>query len=299
MISSFVPSSYSKLFLKTNQEYGSVDVEQFSEVEKKNDDFVSDRDDPSADTGITVIQRIKILALAAFAISAMLLIVLFLKEQRLTVYPIRSKLFANNRVKIVLFGDSLVDVAYRRFSLAEKLQNQFPYFLFDIYNAGVGGNKIKNIRNRMYRDVISLNPDIILLYWDSDVSDQDNDFLAEKSTQDEYIEDLKNVVLVLKNTTSNFAIGGPGLLGEGPLFTYNFYNGKNKLLDLYRDINRNVTQENGLLYMDIRRALQEVIPSAWILSRWFCTLDGEHPNERGTQIIAQQFGMAINLFLNG
>jgi hypothetical protein len=247
--------------------------------------------------GERIVSLIKLSSLFAFSVVVILLVGLYSGERRNIIYPIRPKSVINNRVKVVLFGDSLIDVPFSRNALDEKIRRQFPFYLLDIENEGIGGNKIHNLRERMYGDVVSKKPDIILLYWDSDISDQDADYLEEKSTELQYKEDLSEVVRVLKNT-SKLAVAGPGLLGEGPLFSLNYFYRKNGLLDQYREITMNSSQENGILYEDIRKALKDSIPSAWIFSMGFCTMDGEHPNERGSQIIAEQFGLAINLFLS-
>ena len=73
--------------------------------------------------------------------------------------------------KIILFGDSLMNVGYSYYNLGEKLQHQFPYVSLTIVNSGVNGDKIADMKARMYTDVVDQHPDAVLIYWDSDVSD--------------------------------------------------------------------------------------------------------------------------------
>ena len=73
--------------------------------------------------------------------------------------------------KIVLFGDSLINVGCTYYNLAEKLQHQFSQYSLTIINAGVNGNKIADMKARMYSDVVDLHPDAVIIYWDSDDSD--------------------------------------------------------------------------------------------------------------------------------
>ena len=293
-----VPFSKGCFTLKSNLDYDTIETER-PEYDVENKVPPQSSSELRVIGGERIVSLIKLSSLFAFSVVVILLVGLYSGERRIIVYPIRPKsVINNNRIKIVLFGDSLIDVPFTRNSLDEKIRKQFPFYLLDIENQGIGGNKINSIRERMYRDVVSKKPDIILLYWDSDVSDQDADYLEEKSTELKYKDDLSEVVRVLKNTTSKLAVAGPGLLGEGPLFSLDYFYRKNGLLNHYREINKNVSQENGVLYVDIRKALKDSIPSAWIFSMGFCTVDGEHPNERGSQIIAEQFGLAINLFLS-
>ena len=74
-------------------------------------------------------------------------------------------------IKVVLFGDSLINVGCTYYNLAEKLQYQFPQYSLTIINAGVNGNKIADMKARMYSDVVDQHPDAVIIYWDSDVSD--------------------------------------------------------------------------------------------------------------------------------
>lgn len=73
--------------------------------------------------------------------------------------------------KVILFGDSLMNVGYSYYNLGEKLQHQFPQVSLTIVNAGVNGDKIADMKARMYTDVVDQQPDAVLIYWDSDVSD--------------------------------------------------------------------------------------------------------------------------------
>lgn len=282
--------------IKASQDYASIEFEK-QECDVENKVPLQTIGELRAIGGERIVGLIKLLSLLAFSVTVMILVGIYSGQRRNIVYPIRPKAEINSRVKIVLFGDSLIDVPFSRNSLDEKIRNQFPYYLLDIVDEGIGGNKIHNLRERMYRDVVLKKPDIVLLYWDSDVSDQEYEFLEEKSTEMQYREDVSEVVRVLKNT-SKLAVAGPGILGEGPLFPQDFFYRKNKLLNHYREINKNVSLENGVIYLDIRKAFLDFIPSAWIFSMGYCTLDGEHPNERGSQILAEQFGLAINLFLS-
>lgn len=291
-----VPISKGCFTLKSNQDYDSIESER-PEYDVENKVITQSSGEIRVIGGERIVSLIKLSSLFAFSVVVILLVGLYSGERRNIVYPIHPKSVINNRVKVVLFGDSLIDVPFSRNALDEKIRRQFPFYLLDIENEGIGGNKIHNLKERMYSDVVSKKPDIILLYWDSDVSDQDADYLEEKSTELQYKEDLSEVVRILKNT-SKLAVAGPGLLGEGPLFSLDYFYRKNRLLNHYREINKNISQENGILYVDIRKALKDSIPSTWIFSMGFCTMDGEHPNERGSQIIAEQFGLAINLFLS-
>jgi hypothetical protein len=47
----------------------------------------------------------------------------------------------------------------------------------------------------------------------------------------------------------------------------------------------------------MRDAFLEAIPWWWKVARGWVTVDGEHPNDRGTEIEAKLFGNMINYWL--
>ena len=203
--------------------------------------------------------------------------------------------------KIVLFGDSFINVGCLYFNLAEKLQHQFPHYPLQIINAGVNNNRIADLKARMYRDVVNVHPDGVIIYWDSDVSDQLVDVLQESTTQQQYKSNCVSVFTTCQNASQFIAVAGPSILSEGPIFPrdqYDSYQYKYDVLNQYREINRNISETFHIEYIDLRGALQAALPSSWLLARWFVTSDGEHENERGARILAREFGKVLNAWLN-
>lgn len=50
-------------------------------------------------------------------------------------------------------------------------------------------------------------------------------------------------------------------------------------------------------YIDMRQAFVDSIPSYWIYYKGYVTEDGEHENERGTQIVADLIATELNTWL--
>jgi len=75
------------------------------------------------------------------------------------------------QIRITLLGDSLLNMPVTSFGLTEKLgmllPGRNPYF----FNEGENGNTIWDIRRRL--DIaLSHESDYMVLFWDSDISDQ-------------------------------------------------------------------------------------------------------------------------------
>ena len=109
-----------------------------------------------------------------------------------------------------------------------------------------------------------------------------------------YNATLRAVMRSILETGAYFAMAGPEILGESdyyPLPTR--YLNKIKMLDDYRAINKAMAREFNVSYIDVRQAFVDAIPPYWHFYSGYVTVDGEHENERGTQIVAELF--AANL----
>ena len=86
-------------------------------------------------------------------------------------------------------------------------------------------------------------------------------------------------------------VAGPELLGEGPRQLKSSWKGKTpEYFDMYITMTRNAALSvPGVSYIDIRTRFLEAIPSWRSKYRGWVTVDGEHPNDRGTWIEAKLF----------
>lgn len=234
---------------------------------------------------------------------------------------------SSREMKVVLFGDSLMNRPFNDFDLAGYMHRDLKRVLkgdkskiaFDIINQGYDGNKISELKEETkLQRVLDSNPDIVIFFWDSDISDTEIEELEMTKYQSEYRSDLQFVVDQLKSKVKYIAIASPALLGQGSLFRRNKFKGKDHLLDLYGSINRQVAESNGAVFIDMRRAWRRAVPFFNPLSACFfqdtkccdccclclgffmCgpTLDGEHPNLYGTRIESRQFALAIDKLLS-
>ena len=89
------------------------------------------------------------------------------------------------------------------------------------------------------------------------------------------------------------AVGGPVLLGEGPIGLNPSFKYKGPEPNKYRDINKEVCKRFNVPYMDIKRAFEQSLPWYWFFFGGVVTEDGEHQNERGTEITANMSLMIL------
>ena len=206
-------------------------------------------------------------------------------------------------VRIVFVGDSLIhrSQADHEFltRIQQELERAFPEGAFDVVDAGVNGNRIADIHDRLQRDVLDLRPAAVVLYWDSDVSDVDEDDMSpaeRRTTRTAYSLALEDVLARLVSSHAHVIVSGPTLLGERP----HGRNPKDRQADAYRRINHQLAARFGATYIDTRHAFQSSRPGGAPVAadRGLLTEDGEHLNEQGTRVAAGAFVRALEGWLH-
>ena len=210
---------------------------------------------------------------------------------------------------VVLFGDSLIGYTETSYQIASKIRSnvlmKHPDININMYTSGVGGNRIADLKKRMYRDALHKNyfqfvptqpgnrPDAIIMYWDSDATDVDETGHVTE-IRAEYTANLYDVLSTLKTQVKFFAFGGPTLYGEKP----HGLNRRDDILDDYVIINRNAARDLNITYLETRALFWSHLPKDWDQDRGFLTLDGEHMNEAGAQLLVDLFSDLISNWLS-
>lgn len=205
---------------------------------------------------------------------------------------------------IVLLGDSLINRPFQRFDLGGMIRRRLSDYPMVIWNYGADGSTIASSYNRL-GSALSHNPDALILFWDSDASDVDESVLNSTqvtSLRANYMTTLRLVV----NTTLSYptikymAIAGPGVYGsEGPLFAPKRFDGKTDVFNAYREMNKVISAEYDVDYIDVRQSLLTAVPFYWVIYKWWISIDGEHLNYRGSIIFANLAAGALGEWLNG
>jgi acyl-CoA thioesterase I len=167
---------------------------------------------------------------------------------------------------IICFGDSLT------FGTGSSPGMDYPSQLSgiigeEVINAGVPGDTTKDAADRLDRDVLSKSPKIVLITLGS------ND-LRSGVPREEAFKNLKGIVLRIQARGAVVVVGGIDIPLEG---------------QAYREGYKELCRETGaLLIPDIY---------AGVTGRDHLMSDPVHPNDKGYQIIAEQFYAAIKGFL--
>ena len=192
---------------------------------------------------------------------------------------------------IVLLGDSLIYITYNAYDLKTKIDDTTKYkYNFNYINLSQNGNTINDLRKRFEEFIADIekvpiekrSKIIILMFWDSDVSDTslDNYKKNKGSIEQKYINDLTFILNKCNELKIRISVAGPGLLGNV---------NKTKLLEDFCGINKFVCAKNKCEYLHIREEfLKEEKEGKTV------TIDGEHLNEEGAKILGKMFASAID-----
>jgi isoamyl acetate esterase len=205
---------------------------------------------------------------------------------------------------IVFVGDSLVHRSNQDHGLLagirQDLSRRHPGRSFELVDAGVNGDRIAEIRDRLEQDVLQRRPAAVVLYWDSDVSDTDEARMKPADVgalRAAYERNLDDVLQRLAASGAHVIVSGPTVIGERP----HGKNAKDAQLDAYRSLNREACARLGLHYADTRRAFLRSRPADANASveKGLLTEDGEHLNDRGTQTVRRIFRRALEAWVTG
>eukprot|EP01041_Mallomonas_annulata_P008160 gene8160-16776_t len=211
-------------------------------------------------------------------------------------------IFFSNKVvpgqdgSVVLLGDSLINNPCIYYDLMGKMRNRSSYS-FGFTNCGIGGDTISDIRSRLPKLITNiryttnvnrvvssvrenkLSRVMVILFWDSDISDIDESDMSEEEIsvlRYKYNGIVRDVIQQVLNAGAYMAISGPEVLGDTQ---------KTSMLNAYRDINIAIANSFDMEYIDMRTAFLNEINAGYSPTEG----DGEHPNNHGSAVIAKLF----------
>lgn len=213
-----------------------------------------------------------------------------------------------NRRVIELYGDSLVDVPCQNYHINSKLRDDFyyiqPHYITEVNYYGVGGARISDLKNMLSANVLhrfdyttpftwqyAAPPDGLVLYWDSDVNPgpRDGSSPLNNATVSAYLQNLYDVLDQLTSHCDVVILAVPTLSGELP-------NGQNPLdeaLNYYVQLNNATATRYNITYINTRALYYANLPAGWNQTSGYLTLDGEHPNQRGSTLLRTAFREAL------
>ncbi len=196
------------------------------------------------------------------------------------------RLKANDR--IVFLGDSITQGGAGPNGyvtmIRQDLEKRHADLKLEVIGAGISGNKVPNLQQRVDKDVIAKKPTIVVIYIGiNDVWHGEND--PSKGTMpDAFISGLKEVIGKCRDAGATVVLCTPSVIGEK-------HDGSNKLdskLDQYSDLSRKLAKELSLPLCDLRKAFIEHVKAnnKENAAKGILTTDGVHLNQAGNRFVA-------------
>lgn len=198
------------------------------------------------------------------------------------------------KTKVVFFGDSITELGMnpggyvRRIDSMCKLEKKSQQYEF--VGAGVGGNKVYDLYLRLEDDVLSKNPDVVIIY--IGVNDVWHKALVGTGTDPDRFERFYNAILKKLNEKNIKAIlCTPAVIGE----KNDMSNQQDGDMNRYSAIIRDIAKKNDLPLVDLRKKFIEylVANNPGNQEKNILTYDRVHMNAKGNQLIADLVWNAI------
>ncbi|GAC1418781.1 MAG: SGNH/GDSL hydrolase family protein [Flavisolibacter sp.] len=198
--------------------------------------------------------------------------------------------------KILFFGDSITQMGVQangyitRLSLLADQRNLSSHY--DFVGAGIGGNKVYDLYLRMDEDVLSKNPDVVVIY--IGVNDVWHKASYGTGTDPDKFEKFYNAIIKkLKAKNISIYLCTPAVIGEKTDYT----NEQDGDLNKYSVIVRKVASDNNCGLIDLRQVFLDYLKknNPKNLEKGILTTDRVHLNEMGNNLVAETIFSVLKL----
>ena len=198
----------------------------------------------------------------------------------------------DKKIKVVFFGDSITEAGVKPngfITIDDSLLNPPGHARYELIGAGVSGNKVYDLYLRMEEDVISLTPDIVVIW--IGVNDVWHKKMGTGTDADKFERFYLALVKKLKAAHAQIIVCTPAMIGE----KYDNTNEQDGDLNKYAEIIRKIAASQQLTLVDMRKDFEEYekLHNPNNLDRGILTADGVHLNDAGNQFVARQMAEGI------
>ncbi len=189
--------------------------------------------------------------------------------------------------RIVFFGDSITQAGNEPGGYIDLMRQQVDTTRYELIGAGISGNKVPDLQGRVQEDVLSYNPDAVIIY--IGINDVWHFYKFEGTTGTEkpvYEAGLKDLIQTITAAGSEVILATPTVIGEDP----DSPDETNQRLLEYAEVVRQVANETNTPLCDLRTNISEYLRENNPSKQYdgILTGDGVHMNETGNQFLADQ-----------
>jgi len=192
--------------------------------------------------------------------------------------------------RIVFFGDSITELGVKPKGyvtlIRETVTTRHPDLAIEVIGAGVSGNKVPDLEQRLARDVIGRKPAIVVIYigindvWHWALNN------LKGTTKKDFEAGLREIIARIQYSGANVILCTPSVIGE----KHDGTNPQDQMLEEYAAISRSVALALGVKLCDLHKAFQNylVLNNKENKPQGVLTTDGVHLNDEGNKFVAQE-----------
>lgn len=196
------------------------------------------------------------------------------------------------KTKVIFFGDSITELGvkpekYRGYilQLEDMLKKEQKADQYELIGSGISGNKVYDLYLRLEEDVLSKNPDVVVIY--VGVNDVWHKTLLGTGTDaDKFEKFYQAIIKKLKDKNIKVVLVTPAVVGEKS----DMSNPLDGDLNKYSNIIRELANKNSLPVVDLRKSFQSYLSknNAENKEKEILTYDRVHMNNAGNKFIAEE-----------
>ena len=224
--------------------------------------------------------KLKYMKSTAIAIIATVILSSFFKDQK--------------KQRILFFGDSITQAGVQPTGyisiLGQLLKQKGLDNNYELIGAGIGGNKVYDLYLRMDEDILTKNPDMVIIWVGV------NDVWHKRSygtgtDADKFEKFYTAVIKKLQQKNIKVALCTPAAIGEKTDFSNELDGDLNK----YSSIIRSLAQKNNCGLIDLRQTFLQynLAHNKENKESGILTSDRVHLNEKGNQLVAEEMMKAL------
>ncbi|MFC1583102.1 SGNH/GDSL hydrolase family protein [Candidatus Neomarinimicrobiota bacterium] len=196
--------------------------------------------------------------------------------------------------RIIFLGDSITQMGDEPGGyvslVRDTLAARHPGLDLEVIGAGISGNKVPDLQERLSTDVLALRPSVVFIY--IGINDVWHSTMAWGGTPKDRFEDgLTRIIERITATGANAILCTPTVIGE----RHDGTNPLDDMLDEYANISRRVARETGIPLLDLRKIFLKSLRADNLenVDKGILTNDGVHLNAAGNRLVA---GKVLHVF---
>jgi isoamyl acetate esterase len=192
--------------------------------------------------------------------------------------------------RIVFFGDSITEQGVNPLGYVSlirvELATRSPDFGVEVIGAGVSGNKVTDLKNRLVRDVLQKKPTHVVIYIGNNDVWHWNLKNLKGTTKEKFESGLREIVARIQYSGAAVILCTPSVIGEKT----DSSNAQDPMLKEYAGISRKVAKDLNIQLCDLQKAFHDylVIHNTENKEKGILTTDGVHLNDEGNKLVAQE-----------